>query len=354
MDPPLQSCWCTLRRCATPVLILLLAGTAGAQSPAEEGEAYNNVREARNLARRLGNRPSIRSFREKAEAFLDRYPESARAGVVRLWLGDLLKDDDPRTALAHYRASDFPDAKRRAEDLEFLFAPPPALRVERWIGEARPPDGGVTLVAFFSKAHPQTRRLLRRLERLDEQLGPRGLRVLGVASVVDDPASQTPGLIEAWAKEKDLPFPVAVDEQEAGEASRSLRLYRGNRLPWGALLDRYGRVAWIGPLLLEGNALQQRDEKLRALLAEPGYDALERDGRRGDEKAVRKLASIRTPRSVSSLFAIRKQKPGEVVDDSLRKLLPDGFTVDDADRWKDEKDAYRYSLEEGRLVRRNS
>lgn len=358
LDPPLRLPRCTLRVCASLILILLLAGTAGAQSPAAEGEAYTKVRKARDLARRLGTREQVRAFREVAEAFLERYPASGRVGVVRLWLGDLLKAEDPRTALAYYRASDWPDAARRARDLMILFEPPPPLEVERWIGKPAPlarGGGKVTLAFFFSIAHPQSRRLLTRVDRLVTNLGASDLRAIGVAAVVDNHKIQTPDRIEAWMKTCDFAHPVAIDRQREGAASASLRLYRGNQLPWGVFLDRYGRVAWTGPLLLEGNALRQCEEKLRALLAEPGFDALERRGRTGDADAIRRLAAIKTPRAAAALFAVRKAELGadarRQVDDALRRILPEGFGPGDSQRWAREGGAYRYSVERDRLVR---
>ena len=355
LDPPLQSPRYALRSCASLILILLLAGTSGAQSPEAEGEAYTNVREARELARRLGTRAQLRAFRERAEAFLERYPSSSRGGIVRLWLGDLLKEEDPRRALAYYRASDWPDAERRARDLAFQFEPPPALEVERWIGEPARPDGAVTFLFFFSISHPQTLTLLGRIEQILDKLGPRGLRPIGVAAVVDDRRNQTPDQIEAWVKARRLPYPVAIDRQQPDAASVSLKLYRGNRLPWGAFLDRYGRVAWIGPVALEGNALRQCDGKLRALLAEPGYGTLERRAGQGDAEAIRALGAVKTSRSASALFAARKSGLGadarKLVDAALRGMLPEGFGPDDGERWAKERDAFRYSFESDRLVR---
>ena len=90
LAPPLRSRWHTLRRRALLIPILLLAGTAEAQSP-DGREAYTNVRAARELARRLGTRPAVRAFVKQAERFLERFPTSGRADIVELcsYTGDV-------------------------------------------------------------------------------------------------------------------------------------------------------------------------------------------------------------------------------------------------------------------------
>ncbi|MHC4407581.1 MAG: hypothetical protein ACYS0F_01110 [Planctomycetota bacterium] len=240
-----------------------------------------------------------------------------------------------------------------------LFEPPPRLQTERWIGkptEPTKPNGEVTFVFFFSIAHPQTRRLRARVEEIMVESRSRGLRCVGVAAGIDHHKEQQPDDIEAWVKKRNLPFAVAVDRQRKDTASVSLRLYHGNRLPWGALLDRYGRVVWLGALELEGNALQQREAKIEALLRDPSYAKLEQRGAGGDEAAIRRLASIRTPRSVTALYKIREAKPpgrlAKLVDDSLRAALPRGFAPTDAKRWAKVSNDYRYSFEDDRLIRK--
>ncbi|MHC4938326.1 MAG: hypothetical protein ACYTHK_05100 [Planctomycetota bacterium] len=306
----------------------------------------------------MGTRQAVKIFVDRAEAFLEKYPDSGSNGIVRLWLGDLLKRDDPRRALAYYRASDWPDAERRARDLALLFEPAPRLRIVRWIGDPTPPtkpNGEVTYVFFFSIAHPSTKRLHARVEKLLTTFRAQGLRAVGVAAVVDNHAEQQPGDIEAWFRQRPPTFPVAIDQQRKDDASVSLRLYRGNKLPWGAILDRYGRVTWLGALELGGNAKLEREAKIRALLRDPSYETLERLGSNGDEAAIKQLASIKTPRSVTALYGIRESKPpqklAKLVDDSLRAMLPRGFGPGDAKRWAEVSDGYRYSFEDDRLIR---
>ncbi|MEM8883427.1 MAG: hypothetical protein AAGD14_05130 [Planctomycetota bacterium] len=340
------------------LLLPLLAGTVVAQYPTEQ-EAYSNVVAARTLARRLDNATTLRRFVAEAERFLEKHPRSPRRDNVYLWLGDLLRDDEPRRALRYYRLSQRPEARLRARDLSFLFEPAPELQVVEWIGpEARPdrPDGRVTMVVFVSPTHPVTGRLLRQLRTLSARLGPGGLRIITVAAVVDDHANQTPARIRAWARNQDIPFPLAIDQQIRNRASVSLQRYRGNRVPLGVFLDRYGRIVWIGSLSLERNALQQCEAKLRALLADPDYTVLEERATSGNEAALRRLLSLKTPTSLSSLYRVHGAKPeeriAEATADGIRKLAPRGFGLDDAKRWEEARDEYRYSFEDDRLIRK--
>ncbi|MHC4954049.1 MAG: TlpA family protein disulfide reductase [Planctomycetota bacterium] len=348
---------------------MLFTATAGAQAPGETA-AYNNVRQARDLVRSTGSATLRRGFTRQAEEFVKRYPESTHNPTVYLWLGDLLRDSEPRRAFAFYRLSGLRPARQRADNLAFRFEPPPRLQVERWVGKAvdptRPADR-VTFVAFFQQNHPQTRPLLGRVEHLAALFGQDGdagkgernrLRVVGVAALVDDHMKQKPGSIEAWLKRRQLPFPVAIDRQRPNGGSVSLSLYRGKIVPWGVFLDRYGRIVWVGSLSLEKNALQRCETKLRALLSDPSYQELRDSARTGNEAAVRKLGAIKTRESVTSLFAIRAAKPPErirpLIDKTLRAILPEGFGPEDEERWSKVRNNYRYSFEDDKLVRRHS
>ena len=79
---------------------------------------------------------------------------------------------------------------------------------------------------------------------------------VGVAAVLDDHRRQKPDYLVKVVREKQLPFPVGIDRQRDQERSVSLALYRGNAVPWGVFLDRYGRMVWIGPLPVERNVFK--------------------------------------------------------------------------------------------------
>lgn len=341
------------------ISLLLLAGNVAAQAPTE-AEAYTKVQAARELARRLGTKNSIAAFLARAEQFLKDHPVSARNDVVRLWLGDLLKDREPRRALAFYRSSRRPEAVRRAQDLAFRFDPAPRLVVDGWVGIPTDPtsvSGDVSLLFFFSTTHPQTKRVLARIGKLRERYAGKGLRLIGVAAVVDDHRNQTPAKLRAWLNQREYRFPVAIDRQQPDRASTSLALYRGRRVPWAAYLDRYGRLAWVGPLELEGNALRQCEARIDTLLRAPSYRTLEARARTGSADDIASVARLCTPQSVTILFRLRAATKDDDaktrLDAALRKVLPVGWTPNDSKRWSKENARYCYSFEQDRMVPRS-
>ena len=346
-----------MRAPATLISLMLLAGTASAQADAERA-AYTKVSTARDNARRLGSAGAVNAFTTHAKRFIAAHPESARRDTVLLWLGDLLKDSEPREALGFYRKSERPEARAREARLAFRFEPPPRLQAAGWVGgEADPTrsDGRVTLLFFVSVTHPQTRVLLGRIRQLNARLGPSGLRVIGVAAVVDDHKRQTPAFIRQWLTARNIPYPFAIDRQRNNSHSVSLRAYRGNRVPWGVFIDRYGRIVRLDSLDIDRNSLQRCEAKLQALLVDPSYAQLEASARTGNTAAVKRLAGIRTIDSASALFRVRAGNPPErarkLIDKSLKTLLPRGFGPQDAERWAEQRDRYRYSFEQDRLVR---
>ena len=346
-----------MRAPATLISLMLLAVTASAQTDAERA-AYTKVSTARDNARRLSSARAVEAFAIQARRFLSAHPQSARRDTVLLWLGDLLKDSEPREALKYYRQSERPEARAREVRLTFRFEPPPRLQTAGWVGgEADPtlPDGRVTLLFFVSVTHPQTRVLLGRIQELNARLGPRGLRIIGVAAVVDDHKRQTPAFIRRWLTARTIPYPFAIDRQRNNSVSVSLRAYRGNRVPWGVFLDRYGRIVRIDSLDIDRNSLQRCEAKLQALLADPSYAQLAASARTGNTAAVKRLAGIRTAESASALFAARAGDPPKrvrtLIDESLKKVLPRGFGPNDAERWAQVRNQYRYSFEQDRLIR---
>ena len=346
-----------MRAPATFISLILFAVTASAQTSAERA-AYTKVSEARGHARRIATQPAIAAFTTQATRYLEAYPDGANRDTVLLWLGDLLKESDPRRALSYYRDSELPEARVREVKLAFRFGPPPRLQTESWVGapiDPTKPDGRVTFICFVSVRHPQTRILLGQVRALHERLGPTGLRIIGVASVVDEHKEQTPVYVREWVRKRDFPFPFAIDRQRNRSNSVSLDLYQGNRVPWGVFLDRYGRMVWIGPLEVDRNSIQNCEAKLQALLRDPNYARLAERAGAGHESAIQKLSSIKTTESVSTLFRVRAggvpKRVRPLLDKLLGEALPRGFSLKDAKRWEEQKQHYRFSVEQNRMVR---
>ncbi|MGQ0612184.1 MAG: TlpA disulfide reductase family protein [Planctomycetaceae bacterium] len=344
-------------------LLLLLAVAASAWA-GEEDEAYRKVSAARDQARRFPGAEALQTFEKEATRFLDRYPHGRWAGVVWLWRGDALKERDARAALAAYGASGDAAAAQRVRAVLIRFETPPALEVESWLGtpvDPTHPSGEVTLLVFFSISHPQSSKVLGRLAALREKYAGRGLRIVGVAAVVDDHANQKPAAVRAWVEERKPPFPVAIDRQRPGAASVSLDLYQGNQLPWAAFLDRYGRVASLQAFTLQGNPAAQAERELQTLLEQPRHAELVqevREGGAGAESSLEILASIRTRATADALFQLVQSPLPEATcrraREQLEGILPLGFLGADlpaaARRWRAERERCRYAFLPDRFV----
>lgn len=330
------------------VIALSIAAVAGPER--EEAAAFRRVSDARDALRAgLGG-----DFEREARDYLALHAEGASASVVWLWLGDFLRESDPRAAADAYGRSREAPARERAEAIRFRHEAPPALDVERWIGAPPEEPGSVRLLVFFSLTHPQTARVLARLSELQERHGEQGLRVVGIASVIDDRENQKPEMLDAKLRERTLPFPIAVDRQREGGRSASLALYRGNRLPWAALLDRYDRIRWLECLPAQGNAAWELEGCIAEALREPTLELLATRAREGDARSLEALAAIRTRACADALFGCAEGPQREGAMKALRTLLPEGFLGEDVEaaaaRWKAEGARYRFSFDADRLV----
>jgi len=343
----------------TTLFLLLSALACGAQEPTEEDAAYLNVSRARDAAVRKGGEDSLLEFERSARAFVQAYPESRRCSTIHLWLGDLLGEGRPREAHREYLLARDVRGRRRASQLSFRHEVPPPLEASHWIGRPVEPDritGEVKLLIFLTLSHPQTRKVLPHLERLEARYGSRGLRMAGIAVTTDD------GLdgIQGRLRELQLPFPVAIDRPQTGERSSSLVRYQGGFLPWAVVIDRYGRIAWLGGLKPTANALARLEMKLVRLVAAPTYVELARRLRSGDRIALESLAAIRTKETANVLAEALKAG----IPDAIRKrvleilagLLPEQYMEGETDaalrRWEREREGHRFSFAANRLVRR--
>ncbi len=348
------------------LLFLAIASVRASASPAGEPEAYTNVARTRTVAARA-NTPETRSAMEKAaRAYLARHGNAPRATTVRVWLGDCLAPDRPRDAYRLYRMANTPAGKQRAAQLVLLHERTPTLDVQAWIGTPlkRGPPGGpdgagspVTLVVFVSLTHPQTARLLPHLVRLHKK-HERRLRIALVAAVVDDHASQRPEALARRLRALRLPFPAAVDRQRRANRSVSLTRYRGRSLPWAAVLDGYGRVAWAGPARLTSGALSRFEKRLTQWTRQPTYKELVRRATGGDGDALATLAGIRAKPTIDALLSILlSNAPDKIRKRARRALLGLGpahlaYDAEAKQRWTRDKQSYAYDLAKDRVVRK--
>ncbi|MHC4340594.1 MAG: thioredoxin domain-containing protein [Planctomycetota bacterium] len=359
VELPLQFMALPVDAVRTTLFLLLSALTCGAQEPPEEDAAYLNVSRARDAAARKGGEDSLLEFERSARAFLQAHPESRRCSSIHLWLGDLLGEMRPREAHREYLLARDVRGRRRATQLSFRHEVPPPLDASHWIGQPVEPDritGEVKVLIFLTLSHPQTRKLLPHLERLQARYGNEGLRMAGIAVTTDDGLAGIQGRL----RELKLPFPVAIDRPQSGKRSSSLVRYHGGFLPWAVVIDRYGRIAWLGGLKPAANALTRLEMKLIRLVAAPTYAGLAKRVRSGDRVALESLATIRTKETANVLAealkaglpdAIRKRVL-EVLADLLPEEYLDGETDAALRRWEREREGHRFSFAANRLVRR--
>ncbi len=363
LDSRLLSCSIALK--APLVALCLVAVSAPVYAQGEEA-AYFRVRRARDEARKFRTEKLLETFDKESTRFLDRYERSRRSSNVWLWRGDLFKETRPRLALEAYRRSSEPEAGQRAKALAFLHARPPPLEIDRWVGDAvdiSESRGQVTLVVFFSYVHPQTRPVLGWMDTKHRESARDGLRVVGVASVVDDPARQKPDVLADAVAKHVLPFPIAIDRQRPRPLSVSLSLYQGRRVPWAVIIDRCGRIRAIRDLRLKGNAEVEISQLLQRLLGQPSLAKLEQQLLSGGDpakKALAKLKTIRNRATADVLFrAHASLKSGDLKKETrktLEGLLPEGFLKASFEgsrkRWDEVREKMGYSLADDRLALR--
>jgi hypothetical protein len=347
-----------LKAIAVLLGLVLLARAAPAQGEGEP-EDYRIVREAREACRAAPTEERLDAFAKAVAGYLEANPKGERRPVVQLWWGDALAERDPRGAYRAYVAAATPEARERAGAIAFRFEAPPAMRVDRWVGtpvDPREVTGEVTVLAFFSMTHPQTKKLLPTLDELHAALGPKGLRMVGVAAVVDDHKNQLPEALEERLRKCPRPFPVAVDFPMPGAPSETLRAYRGRFLPWMVAFDRYGRIAWLDGIHPQANSFANAEKRLRELLAAPTLEELAAGVRGGDAAALEALAAIRTKEAAAALLASLDGSPlAERGLAAVRGLLPEGFPSALAEaraRFDRERDTLRYDFATDRLVSR--
>jgi len=96
------------------------------------------------------------------------------------------------------------------------------------------------------------------LKKLQAELGPKGLEVVGIA-VDEKPANEQE--VRAFVAEKGIDYPVVLDPE-----GRILLLLETSTVPTTVLLDRNGNVAWysVGVVQSTNPALQEAFAKVLA------------------------------------------------------------------------------------------
>ncbi len=137
----------------------------------------------------------------------------------------------------------------------------PTLEVTAWLGgrPVQPGDGHVAVVEFFATWCPTSRQTLPLLMNLQRTHKPDGVRVAAIATSRFEASRAN---VESFAREWEarLGFSIAWDGKESA-ARAWLDAARETSYPVAFVVDRGGRVAWIG------SPLEGLDENLPRVLS---------------------------------------------------------------------------------------
>lgn len=189
---------------------------------AECSEALAKTPDGRPSA--LDEEEAMRLFNEINEAL-----EENRVVEARELVGMLL-EDHPRTRVASR-------AIRIQQELDVIGKAAPQLEVREWLQGERAGWGRTTLVVFFEVWCPHCQREVPKLEAYYRELGPRGLDVVALTRLTK---SATLEKAEAFIEEKELSFPVAVEQDGS-----MTEYFNVSGIPAAAIVQD-GEIIWRG------------------------------------------------------------------------------------------------------------
>ncbi|MDY0034218.1 MAG: redoxin domain-containing protein, partial [FCB group bacterium] len=145
--------------------------------------------------------------------------------------------------------------------LEVLGQPAPAWAVT-WVGSKsaslKEVKRNVVALAFLDPSDSGSAEVAATLETLRQEHRTRGLASVAIVSAPEASEEAAAADVEAWAGEHGATYPVGVDKQ--GRAT--FDLYKGEQIPWVALIGRDGVVHYLGAY-----SKTEFDGKLATLLA---------------------------------------------------------------------------------------
>lgn len=185
--------------------------------------------------------PSIRPTNESGNECLVR--------ANQLVEQDKYDDAAPWYRAAVQRATD-PKTQELAQTgldvLPMLGKPAPALQTMKWIVgipvALQQLRGKVVLLHFFDIITSESLEAQQQVAQLAVAHRAAGLRVIGIASAGEHQEYQRPDRIEAYTKRIQFGYSVAID----ADLTRTLRAYHAGGTPFSALIDRKGRIRWLG------------------------------------------------------------------------------------------------------------
>ncbi len=123
-------------------------------------------------------------------------------------------------------------------------------------------DGQVVLMEFLYTTCPHCQATARAFDRLQQELGPRGLRVIGVA--FNDEAESHPDEIRRFIDSNSVHFPVGAAPRDAVIRYLGISVLSRYAVPQVLIIDRIGMVRAQSSIL--GSEDLVNEAKLRPLL----------------------------------------------------------------------------------------
>jgi thioredoxin-related protein len=137
-------------------------------------------------------------------------------------------------------------AERMLEQLEVLGRSAPYWHAA-WLGDESASvqqfEGKVVALAFVEAQDGENAQVAQQLQALQEEHGPEGLEAVAIVSSLDDTQEAEKDAVQAWVEEHKLNYPMGIDKQ----GRTTYELYKGQQVPWVALIGRDGVVHYLGP-----------------------------------------------------------------------------------------------------------
>ena len=121
----------------------------------------------------------------------------------------------------------------------------PKIEFQAWCGDEIKWDdlkGKIVVLSFFEIISEACETVRPGVETLAEDLGARGVRVIGVHTAFEEFDQQTPEKVKAFVKEKEFGYPVGLAKGGAEALPAVLSDYRLDAVPCLVVIDRRGKV----------------------------------------------------------------------------------------------------------------
>lgn len=137
-------------------------------------------------------------------------------------------------------------AERILEQLEVLGRSAPYWHAA-WLGDETASlqqfEGKVVALAFVEAQDGENAQVAQQLQALQEEYGPKGLEAVAIVSSLEGMQEAEKDDVQAWVEKHKLNYPIGIDKQ----GGTTYELYKGQQVPWVALIGRDGVVHYLGP-----------------------------------------------------------------------------------------------------------